>query len=108
MRRSWYRDTQGPRLASDPLAASLAHPHLGFAGVIAFPHLWAASMGEYGSPQAQRWAAAFHARGMPVRACHATWLTLVGSELAWGWRRSAAAAAAVAAAAAMAVAALLW
>lgn len=76
---SWYKETYGPRLDADPVALRQRCRRLGWVGVIAFPHLWAQSFGAFGSKQWRRWAAEFKARGIPVRACHATWLTLIGA-----------------------------
>ena len=42
-------ETHGPRLDADPLARRHRHARLGWAGVIAFPHLFAQSFGPYGS-----------------------------------------------------------
>jgi len=48
---SWYLDTQGPRLDRDPRALRQRFGRLGWAGVIAFPHLFARSFGVFGSEQ---------------------------------------------------------
>ncbi|KAI7840030.1 hypothetical protein COHA_006236 [Chlorella ohadii] len=47
----WYLDTQGPRLDRDPRALRQRFGRLGWAGVIAFPHLFARSFGVFGSEQ---------------------------------------------------------
>eukprot|EP00887_Chlorella_sp_A99_P005004 scaffold4.g5004.t1 len=76
---SWYRQTHGAALDREPDAAARRHPHLGWAGVIAFPHFFAHCFGEYGSPQWRHWAEEFQRRGIPARACHFTQLTLIYS-----------------------------
>ena len=78
--RSWYLAVRGPALDADPEARRRRFKRLGWAGVIAFPHLWAASFGPFGGGAAAAWAAAFRRRRIPVRACHATWWPLIG-----GW-----------------------
>jgi hypothetical protein len=49
--RSAYIAAQAPRLDADPAAVRHRCRALGWAGVIAFPHLFAASFAEYGSPE---------------------------------------------------------
>lgn len=73
---SAYRERAAARLSGRTLRHSCRW--LGSAGVISFPHLFAASFGEYGSTEWQRWAAEFKARGIPVRSCHLLWLSLIG------------------------------
>ena len=43
---------------------------LGLAGVIAFPQLYAASFGEFGSLEWRRWAKALKHHGIPALCCH--------------------------------------
>ncbi|KAL4428354.1 hypothetical protein ABPG75_002443 [Micractinium tetrahymenae] len=73
-----YRERSAARLGRDASALRHRCHWLGWAGVISFPHLFAASFGEYGSPEWHRWAVDFKARGIPVRACHCLWLSLIG------------------------------
>lgn len=52
--RSAYRQRCEQRLKSDALALRHRCHWLGWAGVISFPHLFAASFGEYGTPEVSR------------------------------------------------------
>jgi hypothetical protein len=46
-----------------------AAPRLGFLAIIAFPHYYAASLGELGSRQWAQWGTRLAALGIPVRCC---------------------------------------
>lgn len=48
---SWYLETHAATLDACPELAARKHPHLGWAGLISFPHFFAHAFGEYGSPQ---------------------------------------------------------
>ena len=48
---SWYLQSHGKALDADAAAAGRKHPHLGWAGIISFPHFFARCFGEYGNPQ---------------------------------------------------------
>lgn len=57
---------------ADKLAAQhpgRRHPRLGFLSVISFPHLYAASFGEFGSASCRHWTMRLVDAGMPVRCC---------------------------------------
>lgn len=75
---SGYLASCSPRLNQDVAARRQRCSQLGWAGVIAFPHLFSAAFGEYGSPEWRRWAAEFKRCGIPACACHCLWLTLIG------------------------------
>eukprot|EP00878_Enallax_costatus_P036022 GHUV01040296.1.p2 GENE.GHUV01040296.1~~GHUV01040296.1.p2 ORF type:complete len:214 (+),score=42.02 GHUV01040296.1:1024-1665(+) len=45
------------------------NPHLGFLAVIAFPHFYTASFGEFGSKGWRHWTGQFEALDVPVRCC---------------------------------------
>lgn len=70
-----YRAACAARLDGGPHAAH-KYGRLGWAGIIAFPHLFAASFGEFGGREWRRWAAELNARGIPARCCHFHWLDL--------------------------------
>lgn len=53
---SGYLEAHAPRLDADPVAVRHRCRHLGWAGVIAFPHLFASSFGEYGTAEVSAWA----------------------------------------------------
>jgi hypothetical protein len=65
-----YLATHGAALDADPRAVSQQYKPLGWAGIIAFPHYFAESFGEYGSPQWRRWAGEMRRRGIPARCVH--------------------------------------
>ncbi|PSC70906.1 glycerophosphodiester phosphodiesterase [Micractinium conductrix] len=73
-----FRRRAKARLDGSAGAALPSCRQLGWAGVISFPHHFAACFGEYGSAEWARWAAEFRAHGIPVRACHCLFLSLVG------------------------------
>lgn len=65
-----YLATHGRALEADPVAVQRQYKPLGWAGIIAFPHYFAESFGEYGSPQWRRWAGEMRRRGIPARCVH--------------------------------------
>ncbi len=72
-----YKLARGRALAA---AAAPLYPPLGAAGLIAFPQLWAAAFGEFGSPAWARWAAEVRVRGLAARCVHLHHL-----DFARGW-----------------------
>ena len=74
---SAYREDHGAALDRDPTATAQKYAALGWAGVIAFPDMFASSFGEFGSPAWRRWAGEFRRRGIPARCCHVHWMSYV-------------------------------
>ncbi|GAB4820990.1 hypothetical protein N2152v2_008036 [Parachlorella kessleri] len=72
----WYLEACSAELDASKIAHRKYAP-LGWAGVIAFPHFFAKSFGEFGSPQWRRWAQEFHLNGIKARACHFHDLSLI-------------------------------
>jgi len=66
----WYRRECGALLDQNPKAVENRYTPLGWAGVIAFPHLFASSFGEFKSKEWKRWADEFKRKGIPARCCH--------------------------------------
>jgi hypothetical protein len=66
----WYRSECGAFLDQNPKAVGNRYSSLGWAGVIAFPHLFASSFGEFKSKEWKRWADEFKRKGIPARCCH--------------------------------------
>ncbi|KAH7617196.1 hypothetical protein Ndes2526B_g07789 [Nannochloris sp. 'desiccata'] len=67
---TWYLDTYGKLLDKDPLACKVQYKPLGWAGIIAFPHLFCESFGEFGSVEWRTWAAEMKKRGISARCVH--------------------------------------
>jgi hypothetical protein len=72
-----YKLARGRALAA---ARAPLYPPLGAAGLVAFPQLWAAAFGEFGSPAWARWAGEVRARGLAARCVHLHHL-----DFARGW-----------------------
>lgn len=71
-----YLEEYTPQLNSSPWVSNCYKP-LGWASVIAFPHLFALSFGEFGSSQWKRWASEFRKQKIRARACHFHDLSLI-------------------------------
>ena len=65
-----YRELRGRELDEDKVAPKQQYKPLGWAGIIAFPHLFARSFGEFKSPMWRRWAQEMQDRGIPARCVH--------------------------------------
>ena len=67
---TWYLETHGKQLDKDPLACQLQYKPLGWAGIIAFPHLFSESFGEFGSSKWRRWSIEMKNKRIPARCVH--------------------------------------
>lgn len=66
----WYRNECGAILDQTHKSLGNKYAPLGWAGIIAFPHLFASSFGEFKSNEWKRWADEFKKKGVPARCCH--------------------------------------
>ena len=66
-----YIETQGKKLdAMYPPPHTRQYRPLGWCGIIAFPHYFAASFGEFGTDAWRGWASEMKQRGIPARCVH--------------------------------------